>query len=154
MYHYKMLNLSVFCLPDVFMGQQQLRSARTHGVTHHVPSPCKGRGLLFHTQIKLHHLVIESFIPFLVQLSEGIRVWDASAGMKHTLLLADGDCIQPIIYYSGQQVKDGEEEEGEAREVSQQEEGDEEQERARGFTPQPVLLPFCMNVSINFIFFF
>ncbi|XP_008323300.1 alsin isoform X3 [Cynoglossus semilaevis] len=96
---------------------------------------------------QLGHMESPTTFPHLAKLSEGIRVWDASAGMKHTLLLADGDCIQPIIYYSGQQVKDGEEEEGEAREVSQQEEGDEEQERARGFTPQPVLLPFCMNLG-------
>lgn len=65
-----------------------------------------------------------------------------SAGERHTLLLADGDCIQPIIYYSGQQVKAGEEE---AEELVRQEEGEEE-ERGVGYTPQPVLLPFCMNV--------
>lgn len=79
----------------------------------------------------------------LLQLSEGIRVWDMGAGERHTLLLADGDCIQPIIYYSGQQVKDGEEE---ATELVQQEEREEEEERGVGYTPQPVLLPFCMHV--------
>lgn len=80
-----------------------------------------------------------------LQLSEGIRVWDMSAGERHTLLLADGDCIQPIIYYSGQQVKTGEEE---AKQQVQQEGGQEEEEEERGvgYTPQPVLLPFCMNV--------
>lgn len=77
-------------------------------------------------------------------MSEGIRVWDASAGERHSLLLADGDCIQPIIYYSGQQVKDGEEEEEEEG-VAQEGEGDERQ--AGGYTQQPVLLPFCMNVN-------
>lgn len=78
------------------------------------------------------------------QLSEGIRVWDISAGERHTLLLADGDCFRPIIYYSGQQVK----EEKEKEEESQREEGEEEEEEQAGsYTQQPVLLPFCMEVS-------
>uniref|UniRef100_A0A8D3E8B5 Alsin Rho guanine nucleotide exchange factor ALS2 n=1 Tax=Scophthalmus maximus TaxID=52904 RepID=A0A8D3E8B5_SCOMX len=80
---------------------------------------------------QLGHMESPSTVPRLAKLSEGIRVWDVSAGEKHTLLLADGDCIQPIIYYSGQQVKEGEE----------------ESEWAGGYTPQPVLLPFCMNLG-------
>ena len=84
-----------------------------------------------------------------VQMSEGIRVWDASAGESHTLLLADGDCIQPIIYYSGEQVREGEEEREKLAKGTDQQEGEEEEEeeeRAGGYTRQPVLLPFCMNV--------
>lgn len=81
-------------------------------------------------------------------------MWDVSAGKKHTLLLADGDCIQPIIYYSGQQVKeeaqeDEEKEEGRGHQSNQQEQGEEEEEQMAGgggYTQQPVLLPFCMNV--------
>ncbi|XP_058469615.1 alsin isoform X2 [Solea solea] len=105
---------------------------------------------------QLGHMDSPSTVPRLAKLSEGIRVWDVSAGEKHTVLLADGDCIQPIIYYSGQQVKDGEEDEEEevveSREVCDQEEGNEkekekEQERTGGYTPQPVLLPFCMNLG-------
>lgn len=97
------------------------------------------------------------------QMSEGIRVWDVSAGEKHTLLLADGDCIQPIIYYSGQQVKEEaqeeeeEKEEGRGHQSNQQEQGEEEEQEEEqtaggggggggGYTQQPVLLPFCMNV--------
>lgn len=57
-----------------------------------------------------------------------------AAGQHHTLLLADGDCLQPILYYSGQQVKEG------SCETAQEEE-------SGGYTQQPVLLPFCMNVS-------
>lgn len=69
-----------------------------------------------------------------------------SAGEKHTVLLADGDCIQPIIYYSGQQVKEAAEE-SHAKEAGQQEGGEEEEQRVGGgYTQQPVLLPFCMNV--------
>ncbi len=81
-------------------------------------------------------------------MSEGIRVWDVSAGERHTLLLADGDCIQPIIYYSGQQVKE-EAEESDTKELHQQEEEEEEHRAGGGYTQQPVLLPFCMNVSFS-----
>ncbi|XP_069377256.1 alsin isoform X5 [Paralichthys olivaceus] len=95
---------------------------------------------------QLGHMESPSTIPRLAKLSEGIRVWDVSAGSKHTLLLADGDCIQPIIYYSGQQAKETEEE-SEAKEPGHQEEGEEKQERAGGYTPQPVLLPFCMHLG-------
>lgn len=77
-------------------------------------------------------LCLSSFV--FAQLSDGIRVWDIGAGQQHTLLLADGDCIQPILYYSGQQVK----------EVTEQ---TEEEEQTGEYTQQPVLLPFCMNVS-------
>uniref|UniRef100_A0A4W6DLD4 Alsin Rho guanine nucleotide exchange factor ALS2 n=1 Tax=Lates calcarifer TaxID=8187 RepID=A0A4W6DLD4_LATCA len=58
---------------------------------------------------QLGHMESPSTVPRLAKVN-GIRVWDVSAGERHTLLLADGDCIQPIIYYSGQQVKEGEEE--------------------------------------------
>ncbi|XP_040888360.1 alsin isoform X2 [Toxotes jaculatrix] len=95
---------------------------------------------------QLGHMESPSTVPRLAKLSEGIRVWDVSAGERHSLLLADGDCIQPIIYYSGQQVKDGEEE-SQTKELARPEEGEEEQERAGGYTPQPVLLPFCMNLG-------
>ncbi|XP_037552375.1 alsin [Nematolebias whitei] len=97
---------------------------------------------------QLGHMEAPSTIPRLAKLSEGIRVWDVSAGERHTLLLADGDCIQPIIYYSGQQVKDEEEKAG------QEEGGEEEEENQAGaYTQQPVLLPFCMNLGfVNSVF--
>uniref|UniRef100_A0AAY5KZJ2 VPS9 domain-containing protein n=1 Tax=Esox lucius TaxID=8010 RepID=A0AAY5KZJ2_ESOLU len=38
------------------------------------------------------------------QMSEGLRVWDVAAGQDHSVFLADGDCCQPILCYSGQQV--------------------------------------------------
>lgn len=103
-------------------------------------------------------------------------MWDACAGDKHTLLLADGDCIQPIIYYSGQQVALEEEQQQEEDEYAQEAEEEEEEKLKTGrerrgagtkgggvgvrgvgggarrggggsYTQQPVLLPFCMNVS-------
>ncbi|XP_075898354.1 alsin isoform X5 [Nelusetta ayraudi] len=114
---------------------------------------------------QLGHMEAPSTVPRLAKLSEGIRVWDASAGDKHTLLLADGDCIQPIIYYSGQQVAlEVEEEEQQEEEGCAQEAEEEEEEKLKtgregrgggargggggggGYTQQPVLLPFCMNL--------
>ncbi|XP_029696280.1 alsin isoform X2 [Takifugu rubripes] len=100
---------------------------------------------------QLGHMESPSTVPRLAKLSEGIRVWDMAAGEKHTLLLADGDCVQPIIYYSGQQVKEGEEEVEEevcTKEQHQLEAGKEEEQLVEGggYTKQPVLLPFCMNL--------
>ncbi|XP_034030779.1 alsin isoform X2 [Thalassophryne amazonica] len=92
---------------------------------------------------QLGHMESPSTVPRMAKLSEGIRVWDVAAGERHTLLLADGDCIQPIIYYSGEQARNGAEE-SDAKERSQQ---DEEEEQAAGCTQQPVLLPFCMNLG-------
>ncbi|XP_030636935.1 alsin [Chanos chanos] len=77
---------------------------------------------------QLGHMESPSTVPHLARMSEGIRVWDVGAGQQHTLLLADGDCFQPILYYSGQQVKEGSPETG-------------------GYTQQPVLLPFCMKLG-------
>ncbi|XP_040028824.2 alsin isoform X3 [Gasterosteus aculeatus] len=93
---------------------------------------------------QLGHMESPSTVPRLAKLSEGIRVWDMSAGERHTLLLADGDCFRPIIYYSGQQVKE-EGAEGNAKELGQQEV--EEEERPGSYTQQPVLLPFCMDLG-------
>ncbi|XP_061898936.1 alsin isoform X1 [Entelurus aequoreus] len=87
---------------------------------------------------QLGHMESPSTIPRLAKLSEGIRVWDVSAGVRHSLMLADGDCIQPIIYYSGEQVKE------DTVECGTQEDREEPSE---GYTQQPVLLPFCMNLG-------
>ncbi|XP_046887428.1 alsin isoform X2 [Hypomesus transpacificus] len=80
---------------------------------------------------QLGHMESPSTIPRLAKLSEGIRVWDVGAGEQHTVLLADGDCCQPILYYSGLQVR----------------EGPALQDLPWAYTQQPVLLPFCMNLG-------
>ncbi|MGH0148208.1 UNVERIFIED_CONTAM: hypothetical protein FKN15_043123 [Acipenser sinensis] len=80
---------------------------------------------------QLGHMELPSTMPRLAKMSEGIRVWDIAAGQEHTLLLADGDCFQPILYYSGKQVS---------------QEGSSPQTNGV-YTQQPVLLPFCMNAS-------
>ncbi|KAG9349294.1 hypothetical protein JZ751_027737 [Albula glossodonta] len=82
---------------------------------------------------QLGHMDAPSTVPRLAKMSEGIRVWDIAAGQQHTLILADGDCFQPILYYSGRQVREG------ASGSPQAEMG--------GYTQQPVLLPFCMNLG-------
>ncbi|XP_061632291.1 alsin isoform X1 [Phyllopteryx taeniolatus] len=87
---------------------------------------------------QLGHMESPSTVPRLAKLSEGIRVWDVSAGERHTLLLADGDCIQPILYYSGEQVKEDTQESRIKKE---------EEELYDSYTQQPVLLPFCMNLG-------
>ncbi|XP_033866344.3 alsin-like [Acipenser ruthenus] len=80
---------------------------------------------------QLGHMELPSTMPRLAKMSEGIRVWDIAAGQEHTLLLADGDCFQPILYYSGKQVS---------------QEGSSPQTNGV-YTQQPVLLPFCMNLG-------
>ncbi|XP_045063859.1 alsin isoform X1 [Coregonus clupeaformis] len=84
---------------------------------------------------QLGHMESPTTIPRLAKLSEGIRVWDVGAGVQHTLFLADGDCYQPILYYSGQQVREG------AQDAPQDQTG------GYSYTQQPVLLPFCMNLG-------
>ncbi|CAL8291222.1 unnamed protein product [Lota lota] len=85
---------------------------------------------------QLGHMESPSTVPRPAKLSEGIRVWDVAAGERQSVFLADGDCVQPILYYSGQQVKEEEEE------VQQ-----EEEQKVGGYTQQPVLLPCCMNLG-------
>ncbi|XP_018581173.1 alsin isoform X3 [Scleropages formosus] len=85
------------------------------------------------TSGQLGHMDSPSTIPRLTKMSEGIRVWDVAAGQQHTVLLADGDCFQPILYYSGRQIKEG------TSGTPQSDSG--------GYTQQPVLLPFCMNLG-------
>ncbi|XP_049340539.1 alsin isoform X1 [Astyanax mexicanus] len=70
-----------------------------------------------------------STVPHLVKMSDGIRVWDAAGGQTHTVLLADGDCFQPILYYTGEQIQ--------PRADSQ----------TGTYTQTPALLPFCMKIG-------
>lgn len=43
------------------------------------------------------------FLLGFLQLSDGLHVWDLSGGQSHSLLLADSDCVQPVLLYCGQQ---------------------------------------------------
>uniref|UniRef100_A0A3Q3KU11 Alsin Rho guanine nucleotide exchange factor ALS2 a n=1 Tax=Labrus bergylta TaxID=56723 RepID=A0A3Q3KU11_9LABR len=53
---------------------------------------------------QLGHVNSPVTVPQLTKLSDGLRVWDISAGQSHSLLLADGDCVQPVLLYCGQQL--------------------------------------------------
>uniref|UniRef100_A0AAQ4RL14 PH domain-containing protein n=1 Tax=Gasterosteus aculeatus aculeatus TaxID=481459 RepID=A0AAQ4RL14_GASAC len=55
-----------------------------------------------------------------LQLSDGLRVWDVSAGQSHSLLLADGDCVQPVLLYCGPR---------------------------KDYAVRPDLLPFCVEMG-------
>ncbi|KAK3543549.1 hypothetical protein QTP70_023880, partial [Hemibagrus guttatus] len=78
---------------------------------------------------QLGHMNSLSTVPQHVKMSDGIRVWDVAAGHTHTVLLADGDCSKPILYYSGEQVQ--------ARQGSP----------IVTYTQTPTLLPFFMNLG-------
>ncbi|KAM3862238.1 alsin-like [Diretmus argenteus] len=96
---------------------------------------------------QLGHVNSPVTIPQQVKLSEGLRVWDVSAGQSHSLLLADGDCIQPIIYYCGQQQESLP---GSARSGGSsqgQRSSQRSPRRTETYTVRPGLLPFCMEMG-------
>ncbi|XP_030642141.1 alsin [Chanos chanos] len=82
---------------------------------------------------QLGHMTYPSTVPCLIKVSHGIRVWDMAAGQTHTLLLADGDCFQPVLYYSGEQIVE-------------QTPGN-PQTHSGTHTKMPVLLPFCISMG-------
>lgn len=81
---------------------------------------------------QLGHMNAPCTVPNLSMISDGIRVWDVAAGQTHTLLLADGDCYQPILYYTGEQVLEN---------------TDNAHPLSGTYTQTPTLLPFCMNIG-------
>ncbi|XP_067264917.1 alsin isoform X4 [Chanodichthys erythropterus] len=81
---------------------------------------------------QLGHMNAPCTVPNLTMVSDCIRVWDVAAGQTHTLLLADGDCYQPILYYSGEQVLEN---------------TDSAHPLSGTYTQTPTLLPFCMNIG-------
>ncbi|XP_074550664.1 alsin-like isoform X2 [Halichoeres trimaculatus] len=94
---------------------------------------------------QLGHVNSPVTVPQLAKLSDGLRVWDISAGQSQSLLLADGDCIQPILLYCGQQL--------EAMSVQSerlnqgQRSSQRSPNRAESYTVRPSLLPFCMELG-------
>uniref|UniRef100_A0A3P8SXH2 Alsin Rho guanine nucleotide exchange factor ALS2 n=1 Tax=Amphiprion percula TaxID=161767 RepID=A0A3P8SXH2_AMPPE len=73
---------------------------------------------------QLGHVNSPVTVPQQAKLSDGLRVWSLSAGQSHSLLLADGDCVQPVLLYCGQQ-----------------------QDRVESYTVRPTLLPFCIEMG-------
>uniref|UniRef100_A0A3Q3E839 Alsin Rho guanine nucleotide exchange factor ALS2 n=1 Tax=Hippocampus comes TaxID=109280 RepID=A0A3Q3E839_HIPCM len=52
---------------------------------------------------QLGHVNSPATVPQQAKLSDDLRAWDVSAGQSHSLLLADGDGVQPVLMYCGQQ---------------------------------------------------
>uniref|UniRef100_A0A8C2ZHI7 Alsin Rho guanine nucleotide exchange factor ALS2 n=1 Tax=Cyclopterus lumpus TaxID=8103 RepID=A0A8C2ZHI7_CYCLU len=52
---------------------------------------------------QLGHVNSPVTVPQQTKLSDDLRVWDVTAGQSHSLFLADGDCVQPVLLYCGQQ---------------------------------------------------
>ncbi|XP_055360815.1 alsin-like isoform X2 [Betta splendens] len=93
---------------------------------------------------QLGHINSPVTVPQQTKVSEGLRIWDVSAGQSHSLLLADGDCVQPVLLYCGQQDP-----------MSQQSQRPQQRERfnqrspsrAESYRVTPTLLPFCMKMG-------
>ncbi|XP_017279385.1 alsin isoform X2 [Kryptolebias marmoratus] len=69
--------------------------------------------------------------------SDGLRVWDLSAGQSHSLFLANGDCVQPVLLYCGQQRQTQQ-----SRSTCQS-----SPTRVESYTVRPSLLPFCIEMG-------
>uniref|UniRef100_A0AAX7SRJ5 Alsin Rho guanine nucleotide exchange factor ALS2 a n=1 Tax=Astatotilapia calliptera TaxID=8154 RepID=A0AAX7SRJ5_ASTCA len=91
---------------------------------------------------QLGHVNSPVTVPQQAKLSDGLRVWDLSAGQSHTLLLADGDCVQPVLLYCGQQKEPVQTERLNQSESSSKRSPN----RVERYTVMPTLLPFCIEV--------
>ncbi|XP_070694071.1 alsin-like [Pempheris klunzingeri] len=94
---------------------------------------------------QLGHVNSPVTIPQEAKLSDGLRVWDVSAGQSHSLLLADGDCVQPVLLYCGQQQEPGSTQS--ERSHQSQQSCQRSPNRAESYTVRPTLLPFCMEMG-------
>lgn len=86
---------------------------------------------------QLGHLMTPTTCPKEAKLSEGFRVWDVAAGQSHSLFLADGDCLQPILCYSGQQGSQG----------SMEGSPESSPPSREMYTVRPTILPCCMDMG-------
>ncbi|KAM8857884.1 alsin-like isoform 3-T3 [Synchiropus picturatus] len=87
---------------------------------------------------QLGHINNPVTVPQETKLSDGLRVWDVAAGQSHSLLLADGDCVQPVMLYCGQQQ--------ESRSVQDERSRRRSPNRAEKYSTRPTLLPFCIEM--------
>ncbi|XP_034550228.1 alsin-like isoform X2 [Notolabrus celidotus] len=94
---------------------------------------------------QLGHVNSPVTVPQLAKLSDGLRVWDISAGQSQSLLLADGDCVQPVLLYCGQQLQPAS---VQSERLNQgQRSCQRSPNRAESYTVRPTLLPFCMEMG-------
>ncbi|CAN9497900.1 unnamed protein product [Ophioblennius macclurei] len=92
---------------------------------------------------QLGHVNSPATVPQQVKLSDDIRVWDVSAGQSHSLLLADGDCVQPVLLYCGQQ----QDPERSGIILQSQQSNRRSPNRAESFTVRPTLLQSCTEMG-------
>ncbi|KAM3608464.1 uncharacterized protein V6R79_026113 [Siganus canaliculatus] len=88
---------------------------------------------------QLGHVNSPVTVPQQAKLSDGLRVWDVSAGQSHSLLLADGDCVQPVLLYCGQQQ--------EPVSVQRERSCQRSPNKAESYTVRPTLLPICIEMG-------
>ncbi|XP_040003965.1 alsin-like isoform X1 [Xiphias gladius] len=88
---------------------------------------------------QLGHVNSPVTVPHKAKLSNGLRVWDVSAGQSHSLLLADGECVQPILLYCGQHQ--------EPTSAQSQRSCRRLPNRVESYTVRPTLLPLCMEMG-------
>ncbi|XP_069554738.1 alsin isoform X1 [Brachyistius frenatus] len=94
---------------------------------------------------QLGHVNSPITVPQQLKLFDDLRVWDLSAGQSHSLLLADGDCVQPVLLYCGQQQEP----------MSVQSESSHQSQsscqrsptKAESYTVRPTLLPICIEMD-------
>ncbi|XP_026151072.1 alsin-like isoform X2 [Mastacembelus armatus] len=94
---------------------------------------------------QLGHINSPVTVPQQAKLSDGLRVWDMSAGQSHSLLLADGDCVQPILLYCGQQQEPMSVQSD--RSHQSQRSCQSSPQRAENYTVRPTVLPFCIEMG-------
>ncbi|CAL1582800.1 unnamed protein product [Knipowitschia caucasica] len=91
---------------------------------------------------QLGHVNSPVTVPKQAKLSEGFRVWDISAGQSHSLMLADGDCVQPVLLYCGQQQE---------KTCSTPPKGtrscQRSPNRSESYSVRPTLMPFCTELG-------
>ncbi|XP_072301245.1 alsin-like isoform X2 [Eucyclogobius newberryi] len=90
---------------------------------------------------QLGHVNSPVTVPKQTKLSDGLRVWDVSAGQSHSMLLADGDCVQPVLLYCGQQ------QEPKTEKCHTPQQGQRSPNRSESYSVRPALLPFCMEMG-------
>ncbi|XP_027146712.1 alsin isoform X2 [Larimichthys crocea] len=94
---------------------------------------------------QLGHVNNPVTVPQHAKLSDGLRVWDVSAGQSHSLLLADGDCVQPVLLYCGQQQEQMSTHS--KRSQQSQRSCQRSPSRAESYTVRPTLLPVSMEMN-------
>ncbi|XP_049905725.1 alsin-like isoform X1 [Epinephelus moara] len=94
---------------------------------------------------QLGHVNSPVTVPQQAKLSDGLRVWDVSAGQSHSLLLADGECVQPVLLYCGQQQEPTSAQT--ERSKQSQRSSQRSPSRAESYTVRPALLPSCIEMG-------